>query len=138
MAWIVLVIAGILEVVWAIGLKFTHGFTRLWPSVATVSALAASIGCLAIAVRTLPLGTAYAVWTGIGTIGTVAAGILYFREPASALRLACLACIAVGILGLKFLASDASPRSTSRSSFPTATDVDATNRPAAPRAASAL
>lgn len=105
MAWIVLFVAGLFEIGWAIGLKYTDGFTRWWPSVATVSALIASIGCLAIAVKTLPLGTAYAVWTGIGTIGTVAAGIMFFREPASALRLACLACIAIGILGLKFLAS---------------------------------
>lgn len=101
MAWVVLFFAGLLEIGWAVGLKFTHGFTRPWPTVATVVALAGSMGLLAVALRTLPLGTAYAVWTGIGTVGTAAIGIIVFREPAGALRLACIGLIVAGILGLK-------------------------------------
>ena len=103
MAWIVLFVAGILEVTWAVGLKYTEGFTRLLPSVATISAMAASMGLLGLAVRTLPLGTAYAVWTGIGTVGTVLAGIWLFREPASFLRLLCVVLIVSGIVGLKLI-----------------------------------
>jgi quaternary ammonium compound-resistance protein SugE len=90
MAWIVLLVAGILEIGWAVGLKYTEGFTRLWPSVATVSAMAVSMALLGLAVRTLPLGTAYAVWTGIGTVGTVFVGIWFFGDQ---LRLfACSVC----------------------------------------------
>ncbi len=103
MAWVYLVVAGLLEVGWAIGLKYTEGFTRLWPSVWTVAALALSMVLLAAAVRTLPLGTAYAVWTGIGAVGTAALGILLFGEAATAARLACIALIVAGIVGLKLL-----------------------------------
>jgi quaternary ammonium compound-resistance protein SugE len=99
--WFVLLIAGILEVVWAVGLKYTEGFTRLWPTVGTVAAMVASVGLLGLAMRTLPAGTAYAVWTGIGAVGTVIAGIVLFNEPASAARVACLTLIVAGIIGLK-------------------------------------
>ncbi|MBS1834029.1 MAG: quaternary ammonium compound efflux SMR transporter SugE [Acidobacteria bacterium] len=101
MAWVLLAIAGILEVGWAIGLKYSEGFTRLWPSVATIGAMAVSMFLLALSVRTLPVGTAYAVWTGIGAIGTVIAGILLFNEPATAVRVVCLGLILCGIAGLK-------------------------------------
>src|SRR5690348_5267738 len=103
MAWIALFIAGILEVGWAVGLKYTEGFSRLWPSVATVSAMVVSLLLLGVAVRTLPLGTAYAVWTGIGTVGTVIVGIVLFGEPASIVRLLCVLMIVSGIIGLKLL-----------------------------------
>jgi quaternary ammonium compound-resistance protein SugE len=103
MSWIYLLIAGLLEVAWAVGLKYTHGFTRLWPSVFTLVSMAGSVGMLGIALRTLPLGTAYAVWTGIGTIGTAIAGMLMLGEPAGALRLGAIALIAVGIIGLKLV-----------------------------------
>lgn len=103
-AWGVLVLAGLLEVGWAVGLKYAEGFTRFWPSVLTAIALVASMGLLALALRTLPLGTAYAVWTGIGTIGTAVLGIVLFREPATAARLLCIALIVAGIVGLKVLA----------------------------------
>ncbi len=101
MAWILLIIAGLLEIGWAIGLKYTEGFTRLWPSVATLGAMVASITLLGLAVRTLPLGTAYAVWTGIGAVGTVLLGIVLFGEAATIARLACVAMIVAGIVGLK-------------------------------------
>ena len=101
MAWAVLFVAGLFEVGWALGLKYAEGFTRLWPSVFTVVSLVASMALLGVSLRTLPLGTAYAVWTGIGTIGTVVLGIVLFREPATALRLACIGLIVAGILGLK-------------------------------------
>ena len=101
MAWIVLVVAGILEIGWAVGLKYTEGFTRLWPSIGTAVALIASMALLGVALRTLPLGTAYAVWTGIGTVGTAILGIVLFQEPATAARLAFIALIVIGILGLK-------------------------------------
>lgn len=101
MAWIYLVLAGLFEIVWAIGLKYTDGFTRLWPSVGTVAAMAVSIALLAAAVRSLPIGTAYAIWTGIGAVGAVALGIGLFGEPATLPRLACVALIVVGIIGLK-------------------------------------
>jgi quaternary ammonium compound-resistance protein SugE len=103
MAWVYLFIAGLLEVGWAIGLKYTEGFTRLWPSVATVAAMVASFAMLGIALRTLPLGTAYAVWTGIGTAGTVALGIWLFGEPTEPLRLGCIALIMAGVAGLRIL-----------------------------------
>jgi quaternary ammonium compound-resistance protein SugE len=103
MAWVVLFVAGLLEIGWAVGLKYTAGFTRLWPTVGTAAALVASMGLLGVALRTLPLGTAYAVWTGIGTVGTALLGILLFREPATAARLFCIALIVAGIVGLKFL-----------------------------------
>ena len=103
MAWIILVLAGLLEIGWAVGLKYTEGFTRLWPSVATLSAMAVSVALLGIAVRTLPLGTAYAVWTGIGTVGTVIVGILLLGESASFVRLLCVFMIVAGIAGLKLV-----------------------------------
>ena len=106
MAWVILVFAGILEIAWAVGLKYTEGFTRLWPSVATLSAMAVSMALLGIAVRTLPLGTAYAVWTGIGTVGTVIVGILLFGESASFVRLLCVSMIVSGIVGLKLVTSN--------------------------------
>lgn len=101
MAWIVLFAAGLLEIGWAIGLKYSHGFTRLVPSLLTLTSMAASIGLLGLALRTLPLGTAYAVWTGIGTVGTAVLGILLFGEAATALRLACIGLIICGLVGLK-------------------------------------
>ena len=101
MAWGILLLAGLLEVGWAVGLKYTEGFTRLWPTVGTAAALIASMALLGIALRTLPLGTAYAVWTGIGTTGTAILGIALFGEPVTAIRLACIALIVAGILGLK-------------------------------------
>src|SRR3954453_13582980 len=105
MAWFILVVAGLMEVVWAVGLKYTEGFTRLWPSVATVLAMVVSMALLGLAVRTLPLGTAYAVWTGIGTVGTVIIGMLLFGEPGSFVRLACVFLIVSGIIGLKLITS---------------------------------
>ncbi len=102
-AWAILVIAGVFETGWAIGLKYSEGFTRLWPSVATAIMIVVSMGMLGVATRSLPLGTAYAVWTGIGAVGTVVLGIVLFGESAALSRLACLALIVTGILGLKFL-----------------------------------
>ena len=101
MSWIILFIAGLLEVVWAIGLKYTHGFTRLPPSVITVSAMIVSIVLLSWAMRSLPVGTAYAVWTGIGAVGAAITGILLLGESASLARIASLALIVAGIIGLK-------------------------------------
>lgn len=101
MPWVLLFIAGLFEVAWAIGLKYTEGFTRFWPSAATLAAMTFSIVLLGLAMRTLPVGTAYAVWTGIGAVGTVILGIVLFAEPATAARLACVGLIVAGILGLK-------------------------------------
>jgi quaternary ammonium compound-resistance protein SugE len=103
MAWFVLVIAGLFDVGWAVGLKFTEGFTRLAPSAATVLAMAASMALLGVAVRTLPLGTAYAIWTGIGTAGTVLFGMIALGEPVSLARVFCVALILIGIIGLKLV-----------------------------------
>jgi quaternary ammonium compound-resistance protein SugE len=103
MSWLYLFVAGLLEVGWAVGLKYTNGFTRLWPSVFTLVTMAGSVGMLGIALRALPLGTAYAVWTGIGTIGTAVVGMLMLGEPAGALRLGSIALIAAGIVGLKLV-----------------------------------
>ncbi|MDQ7958923.1 MAG: quaternary ammonium compound efflux SMR transporter SugE [Rhodocyclaceae bacterium] len=105
MAWTVLFIAGLLETGWAIGLKYTEGFTRLWPSVGTVLAMVLSVVLLGWAMKSLPVGTAYAVWTGIGAVGTVVLGIVLFHEPATAARLGCVALIVAGILGLKLTSS---------------------------------
>jgi len=105
MAWVYLFLAGLFEVVWAIGLKYTDGFTRLWPSIGTAVAIAASMTLLALALRTLPIGTAYAIWTGIGTLGTVTFGIILFNEPVTAMRLVCIGLILAGIVGLKLLAT---------------------------------
>ncbi|MFJ3463364.1 quaternary ammonium compound efflux SMR transporter SugE [Achromobacter spanius] len=101
MTWIILVLAGLFEIVWAVGLKYTHGFTRLWPSVGTVAGMLVSFWLLALAMKTLPLGTAYAVWVGIGTIGAFVAGIVLFGESASWLRIASVALIVLGLVGLK-------------------------------------
>jgi quaternary ammonium compound-resistance protein SugE len=101
MAWLILFIAGLFEIGWAVGLKFTEGFTRPIPTVLTGVSLVASMGLLGWAVKSLPLGTAYAVWTGVGAVGTAIVGILLFKEPATAGRLVCLALIVSGILGLK-------------------------------------
>jgi quaternary ammonium compound-resistance protein SugE len=103
MAWIVLLLAGVLEIGWAVGLKYTDGFSRLWPSLVTVGVMAISLLLLGLAVRTLPIGTAYAVWTGIGTVGTVLLGMALFGEPATPLRLAFIAMIIAGIIGLKLV-----------------------------------
>jgi quaternary ammonium compound-resistance protein SugE len=100
-AWVLLTIAGLFEVAWAIGLKYTQGFTRLWPSVGTAVALAISMLLLAQAMRSLPAGTAYAVWTGIGSAGTVALGVVLLGEPATPARLACIGLILAGIAGLR-------------------------------------
>ena len=105
MAWVVLFIAGICEIGWAVGLKYTDGFTRLWPTVFTGVSLVVSMALLGIAVKTLPLGTAYAVWTGIGAVGTVILGIMLFKEPATVVRLVCVGLIVAGILGLKFFST---------------------------------
>ena len=102
MSWFYLFLAGLFEIVWAIGLKYTEGFTRFWPSVVTLGAMVVSVALLGLAMRDLPVGTAYAVWTGIGAAGTVALGILLFGDSASALRLGCVALIVAGVLGLKF------------------------------------
>lgn len=104
MAWIYLLLAGLFEVIWAIGLKYTEGFSRLWPSIGTLAAMAVSVVLLALAVKTLPIGTAYAVWTGIGAVGAVALGIVLFGDPATLPRLLCVALIVVGIVGLKLTA----------------------------------
>jgi quaternary ammonium compound-resistance protein SugE len=104
MAWIVLFAAGLFEIGWAVGLKYTEGFTRLVPSVLTAASMVVSVGLLGLALERLPLGTAYAVWTGIGTVGTALLGMALFGEPADALRLACIGLIVAGILGLKLLA----------------------------------
>ncbi len=103
MHWTLLLLAAALEIVWAVGLKSTAGFTRLWPSVGVASAMAASMFLLALAAHALPIGTAYAVWTGIGAVGTALAGIFLFHESASPARLACIALIVAGVTGLKFL-----------------------------------
>jgi quaternary ammonium compound-resistance protein SugE len=101
MSWSILVVAGLFEIVWAIGLKYTDGFTRLWPSIGTAVAMLISVVLLGLAMRTLPVGTAYAVWTGIGAVGTVILGIVLFGDPATPARLLCVALIVCGILGLK-------------------------------------
>ena len=103
MSWTYLVIAGLLEVAWAVGLKYTAGFTRLWPSVFTLATMAGSVGMLGLALRSLPLGTAYAIWTGIGTVGTAVFGMMMLNEPAGALRLLSIGLIVAGIVGLKLL-----------------------------------
>ena len=103
MAWIALFVAGLLEVGWAIGLKSTEGFTKLGPSTWTIAAMIASVALLAWAMKTLPVGTAYAVWTGIGAVGTVILGILLFGEAATVARLACIGLIVAGIVGLKLV-----------------------------------
>ena len=105
MAWVILAVAGLLEIGWAIGLKYTDGFTRPGPTVATVAAMMASMVLLGLAMRTLPVGTAYAVWTGIGTVGTVLLGMFLFGESAQPIRLLFIAMIVGGIVGLKLVTS---------------------------------
>jgi quaternary ammonium compound-resistance protein SugE len=105
MAWIVLFLAGLFEIGWAIGLKYTNGFTRFWPTILTFSAMVISLSLLGLALRSLPVGTAYAVWTGVGAVGTVLIGIFLFGEPATLARLACVGLIVAGILGLKLTTS---------------------------------
>lgn len=109
MAWFILVLAGFFEIGWAVGLAYTEGFTRLWPTVVTALLLVVSMALLGIAVRSLPLGTAYAVWTGIGSVGTAILGIVLFREPATVARLVCIGLIVAGIVGLKLVTPDARP-----------------------------
>lgn len=101
MNWLILVVAGLFEIAWAIGLKYTEGFTRLWPSVLTATAMLISVGLLGIAMKGLPVGTAYAVWVGVGAVGTALLGIVLFAEPANAGRLISLLLIVAGIVGLK-------------------------------------
>ncbi len=101
MDWILLFVAGLLEIGWAIGLKYTDGFTRLWPSLGTVAAMVVSLGLLGLALKTIPVGTGYAVWTGVGAAGTAILGIVLFAEPATALRLGSIGLIVAGIVGLK-------------------------------------
>lgn len=103
MHWIILLIAGFFEISWAIGLKYSHGFSHIIPSVITIICMIASFYFLALALKSLPLGTAYAIWTGIGTLGTVILGIILFKEPLTAMRLVCIALIITGITGLKLL-----------------------------------
>ena len=107
MAWFYLLLAGLLEVGWAIGLKYTHGFTRLWPSVATVACMVVSFAFLSLALKTLPVGTAYAVWTGIGAVGTAVLGMVLLGESREAARIVCLMLIVAGIVGLKLVSGGA-------------------------------
>jgi quaternary ammonium compound-resistance protein SugE len=102
MAWIYLIIAGLLEIGWAIGLKYTEGFSKLWPSVATLCAMIASFGLLAAALKHIPVGTGYAVWTGIGAAGTAIIGMVFLGESREVLRIFCLVLIVAGVVGLKF------------------------------------
>ena len=103
MSWLILVLAGLFEVAWAIGLKYTDGFSRLWPSVGTASAMVVSVGLLGFAMKTLPVGTAYAIWTGVGAVGTVILGIVLLGEPANAGRIVSIGLIIAGMVGLKLL-----------------------------------
>lgn len=103
MAWLVLFVAGLFEVGWAVGLKYSDGLTRLWPSLWTAVSMIASVALLGVAMRSLPLGSAYAVWTGVGTVGAALLGIVLFREPADLLRLLCIGLIAAGIVGLRLV-----------------------------------
>lgn len=106
MAWVYLLVAAVFEIGWAVGLKYADGFTRLWPSVLTIAAMVVSMGLLALAVRSIPVGTGYAVWTGIGAVGTAILGIVLFREPVTAARIAFLLLILCGVAGLKVTAED--------------------------------
>ncbi len=105
MKWLLLVIAGLFEVWWAIGLKYSQGFTKLVPSIFTIIGMIASFYFLSLALKSLPLGTAYAIWTGIGTIGTVVFGIILFKEPIDVIRLVCIGFIVAGIVGLKLVSA---------------------------------
>ncbi|KQT34006.1 MULTISPECIES: quaternary ammonium compound efflux SMR transporter SugE [unclassified Methylophilus] len=101
MTWLILIVAGLFETAWAIGLKYTDGFSRFWPSLWTIVAMVISVWLLGLCVKTLPVGTAYAIWVGIGAVGTVILGILLFNEPVSALRIISLLLIIAGMIGLK-------------------------------------
>lgn len=101
MAWVFLIVAGLLEIGWAVGLKYTHGFTRLWPSLGTGAAMAGSFLLLASALKTIPVGTAYAIWTGIGAAGTALVGMIWLGEPREFSRILCLLLIVSGVVGLK-------------------------------------
>ena len=103
--WMILLVAALFEVAWAVGLKYTHGFTRLWPSVATIAAIVTSMYLLSVAARSLPIGTAYAVWTGIGAAGTAIFGMMLCGEPANVARIACIALIVAGVAGLRVFSS---------------------------------
>jgi quaternary ammonium compound-resistance protein SugE len=103
MAWLVLIVAGLFEIGWAVGLKYTEGFTRPWPTLGTVASMIVSRGLLGLALRTLPLGTAYAIWTGVGTVGTALLGIALFQEAADPARLVCIGLIVAGIIGLRLV-----------------------------------
>lgn len=105
MAWVILVLAGLFEIGWAVGLKYTDGFTRLWPTVGTIASMLVSLGLLGLALKSLPLGTAYAVWTGVGTVGTAILGIVLMGESAAVMRLVCIGLIVAGIVGLKLVSS---------------------------------
>jgi quaternary ammonium compound-resistance protein SugE len=107
MAWTYLIAAGLLEIAWAVGLKYTEGFSRLWPSLLTVAAMVASFALLAQALKTIPLGTGYAVWTGIGAAGTAIVGIAFLGESRELLRILCLVLIVAGVVGLKFASTEA-------------------------------
>lgn len=101
MAWVILVLAGLFEVGWAIGLKYTEGFTRFWPTVWTIATMAVSVGLLGVAMKDLPVGTAYSIWVGVGSVGTVILGIILFGEPVNVTRVLSIALIVAGIIGLK-------------------------------------
>ncbi len=105
MAWVILVLAGLFEIGWAVGLKYTEGFTRLWPTLGTVASMIISLGLLGLALKTLPLGTAYAIWTGVGTVGTALLGIVLLGESAAVMRLVCIGLIVAGIVGLKLVST---------------------------------
>jgi quaternary ammonium compound-resistance protein SugE len=104
MAWVYLFTAAVFEIGWAVGLKYTQSFTKLWPSVLTIAAMVVSVSLLALAVRTIPVGTGYAIWTGVGAVGTATLGIILFAEPLTAWRATCLLLIVGGVAGLKFAA----------------------------------
>lgn len=108
MSWVILVIAGFFEVIWAVSLKYSEGFTRLTPSVITIAAMVASFTCLSYALKVIPIGNAYAVWTGIGAVGIAIVGIVFFNEVADLKRLACIGLIVLGIAGLKILGAGSS------------------------------
>lgn len=103
MAWVALLMAGALEIVWALGLKYSDGFTRFWPSVGTIVAIGLSFAFLGYSLKAVPFGTAYAIWTGLGATGAVIAGIILFGESADAVRIGCVILIVAGVVGLKFL-----------------------------------
>ena len=105
MAWVILILAGLFEIGWAIGLKYTEGFSRLCPTVGTVAAMVVSLALLGVALKTLPIGTAYAIWTGVGAVGTAILGIYLFGDPAAPARLACIGMIVAGIIGLKLVSA---------------------------------